>query len=335
MQLDRMKRRTFIAALGAATAAWPFAARAQQGGPMRRIGVVMGLAEGDPEAQPRIRALERGLADLGWANGRNLRIDYRWVGGSAERMPSAIRELAELHPDLLVTHTTPVTVAARREASSLPIVFVQVSDPVVAGLAASLARPGGNATGFANFEFSMGGKWVEMIKEVAPGTTRIALLYNPEAAPFAGSYLRPFQAAAASLSVEPIAAPVRDDAEIDRFITMQGREPGTGLAVMPDLFMALHRAPVLALASQYRLPALYPFRYWAAEGGLLSYGIDVLDLFWRTASYVDRVLKGAKPSELPVQLPTKFELVINLKTAKALGIGIPSKLLALADEVIE
>jgi putative ABC transport system substrate-binding protein len=334
MHFHQWKRREVITLLGGA-AAWPLAARAQQGGPMRRIGVVMGIAESDPEAQPRVRALERGLADLGWASGRNLRIDYRWAGGSAERMQTAVKELVELRPDLLVTHTTPVTVAAQREAGSLPIVFVLVSDPVVAGLVAGLARPGGNITGFANFEFSMGGKWVEIIKEIAPGTARIALIYNPEAAPFAGDYLRPFQAAAAAMSVEPIAAPVRDDAEIERVISVQGRKPGTGLAVMPDLFMLLHRAPVLALASRYRLPALYPYRYWAAEGGLMSYGIDVPDLFRRTASYVDRVLKGGKPSELPVQLPTKFELVINLKTAKALGLEVPATLLARADEVIE
>jgi putative tryptophan/tyrosine transport system substrate-binding protein len=328
-------RRQFIASLAGAALAFPLAARAQPGDPVRRIGVVMGLAESDPEAQPRIRALEQALAGLGWAKGRNLQIDYRWSAGNAERMRSSVKELLELRCDLLVTHTTPVTVAARREAGPVPIVFVQVSDPVAAGLVAGLARPGGNLTGFANFEFSLGGKWVELIKEIAPRTTRIAVLYNPDSAPFADNYLRPFAAAAASLSVEPVVAPVRDDAEIERAIAGLGREPGSGLAVMPDLFMALHRAPILALAGRHRVPALYPFRYFAADGGLMSYGIDVLDLFRRTGSYVDRILRGATPSDLPVQLPSKFELVINLKAAKALGLDLPPTLLARADEVIE
>ena len=327
-------RREFITLLGGA-AAWPLAARAQQAERVRRIGVLMGLAQNDPESQPRISAFEQALEERGWMKGRNVQLDYRWAPGNAERMRPSAKELIELSPDVIVTHTTPATVAAQNETQTTPIVFVQVSDPVASGLVASLARPGGMLTGFANYEFPLAGKWVEMLKEVAPATVRIALVYNPQTAPFAENYRAPFEAAARSLSIEPIAGPTRDESEIETVIAALGREPGSGLIVMPDLFMVVHRKPIIALADRYHLPAVYPFRYWVVDGGLLSYGIDVLDLFRRTASYVDRILRGEKPSDLPVQAPTKFELVINLKTAKALGLEVPPTLLARADEVIE
>jgi putative ABC transport system substrate-binding protein len=245
------------------------------------------------------------------------------------------QELVQLKPDVIVAHTTPATIAVQRETRTIPILFVQVSDPVVSGIVASLARPGGNITGFANFEISLVGKWVEMLKEIAPGTVQAALLYNPDTAGFAKYYLGPFEAAARTHSMQASAVTVRDDGEIEVAIAKLGREPGSGLIVMPDLFTAVHRGPIIALAARSRVPAVYPFRYWAVDGGLLSYGIDVPNLFRQTASYVDRVLRGTDTRELPVQGPVKFELVVNLKTAKAIGLTIPETFLVRADEVIE
>ena len=331
-----MNRRALVRLIGAA-AVWPLAARAQQPDRVRRIGVLMGVAENDPARQSFVSAFTQALRDLGWRDGGNIRIDYRWGGGDSDRIQSFARELVELQPDLIVGQTTPVVAALKRETRTIPIVFTQVSDPVGSGFISSLAEPGGNITGFTNLESSMGSKLMELLKEIAPNTSRMALLFNPETAPAGGSYfLRPVEAAAPALKLTIIPAPVHNATEIDTAITTLAQGPGAGgLIVMPDVFLLAHREQILALAGQHHLPAAYAYRFFAANGGLMSYGTDLADLFRCAAPYVDRILKGAKPGELPVQQPTKFELVINLKTAKALGLNIPDKLLALADEVIE
>jgi putative tryptophan/tyrosine transport system substrate-binding protein len=328
-----MRRREFMTVLGGAAVGWPLAARAQ-GERMRRIGVLMGIAESDPARQSFEAAFTEALQELGWSNGRNIRIEYRWGAGDAERIRNFARELVEMQLDLIVGHTTPVVAALKAQTRTIPIVFTQVSDPVGSGFIDGFAKPGGNITGFTNLESSTGSKLVELLKEVAPTITRVAVMFNPDTAPDRGSYfLRPVEAAAPSLHVEVIPAPVHNDAEIEAAITTLA--PATGLIVMPDVFILAHREQILALADRHRLPAAYAYRLFAASGGLLSYGTDLADLFRRAAPYVDRILTGTKPAELPVQQPTKFELVINLRTAKALGLNVPLSLQAGADEVIE
>jgi putative ABC transport system substrate-binding protein len=329
-----MKRRDFITMLACAAAA-PLPVRAQPAR-MKRVGVLMGIAENDPERPSFVSAFTQALAELGWREGSNIRLDYRWGAGDRDRIRGFARELAELQPDLIVGHTTPVVAALKQQTRTTPIVFIQVSDPVGSGFVAGFAEPGGNITGFTNLESSMGSKLVELLKEIAPGVSRIALMFNPATAPAGGSYfLNAVEAAAPVLKIKIIRAAVHNAAEIDGAITALTHEAGAGLIVMPDVFVLAHRERILALAEQHRLPAAYAYRLFAANGGLMSYGTDLVDLFRRAAPYVDRVLKGAKPSELPVQQPVKFELVLNLKTAKALGLEIPDKLIALADEVIE
>ena len=332
---DRMKRREFITLLGGAAAAWPLAARAQQPDRMRRIGVLMAYAESDPEAQARVAAFREGLQKLGWTEGRNIRIDTRWAAADAEAMQRFAKELVALQPDLILSPTTPTTAALLQQTRTIPIIFANVADPVGSGFVASFPRPGGNVTGFTILEPTMAGKWLELLKEIAPRVNRVAFLFNPATAPYAEYYLNPFKAAAASFGVEAIVAPVRDTSELESVVAAQAREPNGGLIVMPDSFLVTHRAEITSLAARYRLPAVYPFRYFTELGGLLSYGSDLTDNYRRAATYADRILKGAKPSELPVQAPVKFELVINLKTAKALGLDVPPSLLARADEVIE
>jgi putative ABC transport system substrate-binding protein len=328
-----MRRREFMTVLGGAAIGWPLAARAQ-GERMRRIGVLMGIAESDPARQSFVTAFTEALQELGWSSGRNIRIEYRWGAGDAERIRDFARELVEMQLDLIVGHTTPVVAALKAQTRTIPIVFTQVSDPVGSGFIDGFAKPGGNITGFTNLESSMSSKLVELLKEVAPTITRVAVMFNPDTAPDRGSYfLRPVEAAAPSLHVEVIPAPVHNDTEIESAITTLA--PGTGLIVMPDVFILAHREQILALADRHRLPAAYAYRLFAASGGLLSYGTDLADLFRRAAPYVDRILNGTKPAELPVQQPTKFELVINLKTAKTLGLNVPLSLQAGADEVIE
>ena len=328
-----MRRREFMTVLGGAAIGWPLAARAQ-GERMRRIGVLMGIAESDPARQSFVTAFTEALEELGWSSGRNIRIEYRWGAGDAERIRNFARELVEMQLDLIVGHTTPVVAALKAQTRTIPIVFTQVSDPVGSGFIDGFAKPGGNITGFTNLESSMSSKLVELLKEVAPTITRVAVMFNPDTAPDRGTYfLRPVEAAAPSLHVEVIPAPVHNDAEIESAITTL--VPGTGLIVMPDIFILAHREQILALADRHRLPAAYAYRLFAASGGLLSYGTDLADLFRRAARYVDRILTGTKPAELPVQQPTKFELVINLKTAKTLGLNVPLSLQAGADEVIE
>jgi putative ABC transport system substrate-binding protein len=305
----------------------PVAARAQQPERMRRVGVLMGWSDIDPEHRARLSAFEQGLAKLGWMDGQNIRIDVRWTLGDVERARFFAKELVELRPDVILASTTPATAALQRETRTIPIVFALVSDPVGSGFVATLARPGGNITGFTNIEAAMGGKWLELLKEAAPRLKRVAIMFNPDTAPGGGSYyLGPFEAAARSLAVEPITARIHDRAEIETAIISLGREQA-GLVVMDDSFMGIHRGTVIALAVRNNVPAFYDGLPFAREGGLISYGIDVLDMFRRAATYVDRIRKGERPSDLPVQAPTKFALVINLKTAKALGLTISESFL--------
>jgi putative ABC transport system substrate-binding protein len=322
--------------LAGAAAALSVEARAQQPGRVRRIGVLMGIAESDPAQQSFIAALTGALNDLGWQTGRTLRIDYRWGAGDADKIRGFAREFVEQKPDLIVGHTTPVVAALKAQTSTIPIVFTQVSDPVGSHFVNGLARPGGNITGFTNLEASMGAKLVELLKEVAPQTSRVALMFNPLTSPEGGSYfLKPVEAAAPLLKITVIAAPVHNPAEIEAIMTSLSREPNSGLIVMPDIFILAHRTQIIALADQYRLPAAYAYRLFPASGGLLSYGTDLVDLFRRVAPYIDRILKGEKPADLPVQTPTKYELVVNLKTARALGLDMPVSVLQRADEVME
>jgi putative tryptophan/tyrosine transport system substrate-binding protein len=331
----KMKRRAFITLLGGAAAAWPLAARAQQSERMRRIGVLMSLAETDPEAQARVAAFREGLQTLGWAEGRNVRIDIRWAASDAALIQRFAKELIALQPDLILSHNTPTTASLLRQTRTIPIVFVIVSDPVGSGFVASFPRPGGNITGFTNIEPTMAGKWLELLKEIAPSVARVALLFNPATTPYAEYYLGPLKAAAAFFAVEATATPVRDAPGLESVVAAHAREPNSGLLVMPDSFMNVHSADIVSLAARHRLPAIYPFRLFAGGGGLLSYGNDLFDNFRRAAGYVDRILKGEKPADLPVQAPVKFNLVINLKTARTLGLDVPPSLLATADEVIE
>jgi ABC-type uncharacterized transport system substrate-binding protein len=328
-----MTRREFITLLGGAAVAWPLAARAQQGERMRRIGVLMGLVANDPEAKSRVVAFENGLRELGWVKERNLSIEYRWAGDGNVRDHAT--ELLAMAPDLILANSTPVTAALREQSRAVPIVFTQVADPVGQGLVPNLAHPGGNLTGFTSFEFSIGTKWLEALKQTAPHVTRVALVFNPQSAPYADLFLRPVEAAAPSFTATPIRAAVRDTADVDRVFDALAREPNGSLMVLPDLSMVNYREAITALAARHRVPAIYPFRFFAASGGLMSYGTDVAEVFRRAAAYVDRILKGTSPGELPIQAPTKYELVINLKTAKTLGLEVPPTLLARADEVIE
>jgi ABC-type uncharacterized transport system substrate-binding protein len=332
-----MKRRAFITLLGgAATTTWSLGARAQQVERMRRIGVLIAYAENDPDGQAFVAAFREELQKLGWAEGRNIRIDTRWaISGDAESRQQFAKELVALQPELVFSHGTPNTATLLQQTRTIPIVFVQVSDPVGIGFVASLPRPGGNVSGFITLEPTMAGKWLELLKEIAPRVNRVAFLFNPATAPYAEIYLNPFKAAAASFGVEAIATPVHDTSELESVIAALARAPNGGLIAMPDSFLTAHRAEVTSLAARYRLPAVYPFRMFTEVGGLLSYGNDIVDNFRRAATYVDKILKGAKPSELPVQAPVKFELVINLKTAKALGLEVPLFFQQRADEVIE
>jgi putative tryptophan/tyrosine transport system substrate-binding protein len=331
-----VKRREFITLVGGVTLAWPLAARAQQPDRMRRLGVLMAFDENDPEAKAYLSGLTKGLAEFGWTDGRNLRMDVRWAAGKVDRMQMFAKELLDLQPDVILAHGTPATAAFQRETRTIPIVFAVVSDPVGSGFVASLQRPGGNLTGFIHMEASLGGKWLELLTEIAPSIKRATIMFNPDTASYAGSYyLPPFEAAARSFKVAPIVAPVHSEAEIETVITSLGSEPGGGLIVMPDTFVESRRAHTILLAARNNVPAVYPDSVWPRDGGLLSYGPNRADIFPRSATYVDRVLRGAKPAELPVQAPTKYLLVINLKTAKALGLDVPVQLRQLADDVVE
>ena len=331
-----MRRRDFITLLGGAALATPTIARAQQPGGMPRIGVLMGYAESDREGQAFVGAFRDEFRRLGWAEGRNIRIDYRWAfPGNTEARQRLADELIALQPDLILTQNTPNVEDLLKKTRTIPIVFATLSDPVGSGFVASYARPGGNVTGFTVMEPELAGKWLELLKEIAPRTKRVALLFNPTTAPYYEYYLKPFKGAVASFGVEGIAAPVRDHSELETVIAAQAREPNGGLIAIPDSFLNVNRAEITSLMARHHVPAVYPFRFFAELGGLVSYGNDFLDNFRRAASYVDRILKGAKPSELPVQAPVKFDLVINLKTAKALALDVPLLLQQRANEIIE
>ena len=329
-------RRDFLKFIAGSAASWPLAASAQQAGRTRRIGVLMAHAENDPEFRTYVSAFREGLEKFGWKDGRNVHIDFRWGAlDDAEARQRAAKELIELQPEIILTQNTPPTASMLQQTRTIPIVFVIVADPVDSGFVQNLARPGGNATGFTIMEPTITGKWLELLKEIAPRSKRAAFLFNPATTPFANIYLNPFKAAAASLGLEAIIATVHDRAEFDAVIAVQAREPNGGLIVMPDGFMNVHRAEIILLAARYRLPAVYPWRFFAEQGGLLSYGSEQGDLFRQTTTYVDRILKGEKPADLPVQAPTEAKLVLNLKTAKALGLSVPLTLLDRADKVIE
>ena len=330
-----MRRRDFVTLLGSSAAAWPLAARAQQPERVRRLGVLMAHAESDPEFRNYLDAFRQGLQARGWIEGRNIQIDTRWGAlDDAELRQRSARELLALQPDLIVTQNTPPTASMLQQTRTIPIIFVIVADPVGSGFVESLARPGGNATGFTIMEPTISGKWVELLKEIAPRVNRATMLFNPATTPYADIYLKPFKAAAVSFALEAIAAPVHDTSELETVVAAQARSPNTGLIVMPDGFLNVYRAEMVSLAARYRLPAVYPWRFFPELGGLLSYGSDMRDLFGIAATYVDRILKGEKPADLAVQAPTKYELVINRKTAKALDLTIPQTLLASADVLI-
>jgi putative ABC transport system substrate-binding protein len=327
-----MRRRDFITLLGGAAAAWPIAARAQQSDRVRRIGVLM---PGDDTEAARLSAFSQALADLGWTLGRNMRMVIRYAGGDANRMRALAQELVGLQPDVILGGATAPTLALQRETRAIPIVFAAaVVDPVASGIVPRLDRPGGNITGFALYEATLGGKWLELLSEVAPGLKRAAIMFNPDLLPVS-SYMPSVETAARSLKIELITAPVHSDVEMEAAIIALGREPEGGLVVMPGGFMVANRASIISAAARNNVPAVYPQSEFVRDGGLLSYGTDRVDTFRRAATYVDRILRGAKPSDLPVQFPTKYEMAANLKTAKALGLTVPPSIRLLADEVIE
>jgi ABC-type uncharacterized transport system substrate-binding protein len=331
-----MRRRDFIKMVGGSVVTWPLPAGAQQPDGVRRIGILIGYAETDPEVQTQLAAFQDGLRKLGWTEGRNIRIDTRWATpGDTESMQRFAKELIALQPDLLVSNTTPATTALLQQTRTVPIVFASLSDPIGSGFVASFPRPGGNVTGFTVSEPTLAAKWLQLLKEIGPHVARVAMLFNPATAPYAEIYLNSFKAAATPFAVEAILAPVHKASDLDSVFATQAREPNSGLIAMPDSFTIAYRVEITSLAARYRLPAVYPDRSFAEVGGLLSYGVNRVDNFRRAATYVDRILKGEKPSELPVQAPVKFELVINLKTAQALGFDVPVQLQQLADEVIE
>src|SRR5262245_29315612 len=331
-----MRRRDFITLLGSATVAWPRTLVAQGTDRARRIGVLMELAASDPQARSNVAAFQQGLHKLGWSKGGNLAIDYRWAPDDAVLVWKFAKELVELRPDVIVAHSSPVVATLLGQTRNIPIVFVSISDPIGEGFVASFARPGGNVTGFTNFDSSMTGKWVELLKEIAPQITRIVFLFNPQAAAGGGSYfLRPIDAAASTLKVKAVMALVHDNDDIEAAFAALAGQSGVGVVLLPDIFTVAHHQLAIALAARHRVPTIYPYRFMVEREGLISYGVDINNLFERAAAYVDRILKGAKPAELPVQAPTKFELAINRKTAKALGLEVPSTLLARAEDVLE
>jgi putative ABC transport system substrate-binding protein len=329
-----MRRREFIALLGGAAATWPLAARAQQAAPMRLVGMLMGFAETDPAAQSLVTEFTSELTRLGWKSGSNLRIELRWGAGDTDRIRALAKELVGLQPDAIFGQTTPVVDALAHETKKIPIVFVTVSDPIGSGFATSLTHPGGNITGFTFVESAMGGKWVELLREIAPSTGHVALLFNPATAPPLKFYMPSIQAAASAFGIQVLVTPVHAKKEIEPVVAAQAHDAGGSLIVMPDAFNAANHELIISLVARYGVPALYGNDF-ARSGGLISYGSDFAETFHLAAGYVDRILRGAKAGELPIQLPTKFNLTINLRTAKALGLTVPQSLRVAADEVIE
>ncbi|MGZ9187619.1 MAG: ABC transporter substrate-binding protein [Candidatus Binatia bacterium] len=330
-----LERRAFMAFLGCAVVSRPIPALAQQATRPRTVGVLIGLSN-DAETQARAKAFEQGLEKEGWSIGKDLLIEYRFSGGDFTRMHAFANEFVELKPDCILGHSTPVVKALMQATQTIPIVFVSVTDPIGSKFVASMARPGGNATGFTILQATITGKYLSILRELVPQVARVAIIYNPDSAPGAGTFfLQPFIEAARELKIEPITGHVYNPAEIESFIAQLAGKPDVGLIVMPDNFTTLHRELFIKLAARYRIPTIYPYRYFAEAGGLLSYGVDAVDLFKRASVYVSRILRGANPADLPVQAPTEFELVINLKTAKELGLAVPRVLLAGADHLIE
>jgi len=327
-------RRQFISVLGGAAVAWPLAAHTQQPERMRRIGVLIAQGEDDLDMQSRVAGFRQGLERLGWSDGRNLRVDYRFAAGHADRFQPLAKELIALQPDVILAQSPPAVAAMQRESRAIPIVFVDISDPIGPGFVASLARPGGNLTGVISFEASITGKWLAMLKEIAPGLARVALVGNPKTSSF-DYFKQAAEATAPSLGIELLPNQVETAADIERVIDGLARVPNGGLILPPDSTTIVHRDLVIALAGRHRLPAVYAFRVFVVAGGLMSYSIDFVERYRQAAAYVDRILHGANPADLPVQAPTKFETVVNLKTAKALGLTVPPGLLVAADEVIE
>jgi len=330
-----MRRRDFTKGIVCSTLAWPLPARAQQPGGIHLVAVLMSAADTDPRYQAELAAFREGIRKLGWVEGRNIRTEVRWAALDVTVMNRLAEELVAMRPDVILSNDTPTTEALLQQTRTVPIVFATVSDPVGSGFVASLPKPGGNATGFATIEGSLGGKWVELLKEIAPQVERVALLFNPITAPYYGYVLNSFNAAAALHAVQATTAPVKDISALEGVVAAQANEPNGGLIVLNEDFTIAHREEIVSLVGRYRLPAVYPFQFFAELGGLASYGIDLTDNFRRAASYVDRILKGEKPTDLPVQAPVKFELTLNLKTAKDLGLQVSGTLIARADKVIE
>ncbi len=329
-------RRQFITLLGGTAATWPLAARAQQAAGPRRVGVLLVYPEGDPAARASLAALREALARLGWTEGKNIKFEYQWVGTETSLIQRGAKELVTLRPDVIISvGSSPGTAALLQQTRTIPILFVNIVDPVGQGFVAGLARPGGNVTGFVNLETSMAGKWLELLTQIMPRVTRVAVPFNPATALYADLYLNYFKSSAQSLGAEVIAAPVPDMAALEAFVAAQAGEPNTGLIPVPSGFISGHHAEIAAMVARHRLAAISYNRVFAEAGGLVGYGNDIIDNYRRSAVYVDRILKGEKPSELPVQFPIKFELVINLKAAKALGLNVSPDLLSIADEVIE
>jgi ABC-type uncharacterized transport system substrate-binding protein len=329
-----MRRRDFISLIGGVAAGWPAETRAQQAAQIRRVGAVLALSERDAEIQARIAALRKELERLGWQEGRNIHVAYRWAAADPNLKRTYVAELVEQKPDLIFAAPTSMAVAVQRETRSIPIVFAQVADPVAEGLVNSIAHPGGNATGFSHFEFGIGAKWLEVLKEIAPNVTRVAIMYDPANSASTG-YLPLMETAARSLALDIIPSPARDDSQIEDVMNALARESNGGVILIPSPLMGASHRLIISLANRYRLPSIFSFRYYPADGGLASYGVDLVDLYRHAAGYIDRVLRGERPADLPVQGPTKYELTINSKAAKAIGLDVPPTLLARADEVIE
>ena len=334
MRTALLRRRDFISLVGGATT-WPITTRAQQPNRMRRIGALMNFSESNPQSRNRVTAFEQSIEKLGWTIGRNVLIDYRWYMGDDERARAATAELLRLSPDVILANSVGAVRAAQQATRTVPIVFTAVSEPVAQGFVSGLAHPGANITGFTNLEPSVGGKWLELLKEIAPRVTHVAFIFNPQSSPVTSQFIRSAEVAAPKFALETVEAPVQQAAEIEAVMARIGQEPGGGLILPPDTFTSSQHKLIVDQASRYQLPAIYAFREFTAAGGLVSYGPDVTDQFRWAAAYVDRIFRGEKPGDLPVQQPTKFELVINLRTAKALGLNVPLQLQQIADEVIE
>ena len=331
-----MRRRDFVTLFGGAAAMWPLGVCAQQtGNQVRRVGALMVWSEGDVQGEARLNAFVDKLRELGWTKGRNLSVDVRWTAPNMEGIGTAAKELVALQPELIVAGATPAVIALAHETHSIPIVFVSVSDPIGSGLVTDLAHPGGHITGFTAFEFSVGGKWLQTIKEVAPDLSRAGVLFNPATAPYALNYMKFIETAAAALAVNVSELPVGDPTELERELKTLAAGQNAALIVMNDIFTASNRETIISLAAGLRLPTIYPYRFFADDGGLISYGAEPIELYQRAAAYADKILRGTKPGDLPVQQPVKYELVVNLKTARALGLNVSASLLARADEVIE